>query len=352
MLSPPACAASASTGLQVTPALQHFSLRAAVLEAQCLAPSTAGRYHTSALYYVRWLLASGLPLQPCWHYPTEGLLQAYVAFLATTCSAETIKNHLSGLRFYLSYYTRVDWTGYLRLQRQLKGIQRSKGSMQQQKRPITMQLLLLWVLRLQGEWSSRVQCLVLACVFGVFGMLRRSNLVPGSTSLFVGRKHLRRSDVELVRDLYALRLTIRETKTLQCRERTHVIYIAGSRGAPLDPVRLWQQYIASHPAAADAPMFSFFDRAGQLVPLTFGGLATGIKELVGLVGLDPKQYAAHSLRRGGASGALESGMAPFFTKFQGDWRSECYLRYYTVTKSDMVAITGTMLRQLHGGARG
>lgn len=53
---------------------------------------TAGRYHTSVLCYGRWLLASGLPLQPCWHYPTEGLLQAYVAFLATTCSTETIKS--------------------------------------------------------------------------------------------------------------------------------------------------------------------------------------------------------------------------------------------------------------------
>jgi hypothetical protein len=340
------------TGLQVTPALAHFGLRADVLEAQCLAPSTAGRYHTAVLYYVRWLLASGLPLHPCWHYPTEGLLRAYVAFLASTCSAETIKNHLSGLKFYLGYYAKVDWTGYLRLQRELKGIQRSKGSRQQQKRPITMQLLLLWVLMLQADWSSRVQCVVLACVFGVFGMLRRSNLVPGSPSLFAGRKHLRRSDVEFVQDLYALRLTIRETKTLQYGERTHVIYIADSRGAPLDPVRLWQQYTASHPADADSPMFSFFDDAGRLTPLTFSGLAAGIKELVGLVGLDPAQYAAHSLRRGGASGALASGMSPFLTKFQGDWRSECYMRYLTVTKSDMVAITGTMLRQLHGAGQG
>jgi hypothetical protein len=40
-----------------------------------------------------------------------------------------------------------------------------------------------------------MQCVVLACVFGVFGMLHRSNLVPGSPSLFAGRKHLRQSDV-------------------------------------------------------------------------------------------------------------------------------------------------------------
>jgi hypothetical protein len=336
-------------GLSLTPALQYFSNRAAALEGQCLAASTANKYSDSVLYYVRWLLACGLPLAPCWHHPTEGLLQAYVAFLSATCAAATIRNQLSGLKFYLGYYDQVDWSGYKRLQRQLKGIQRSKGSSQQQKRPVTMQLLLLWVRLLQGSWGSRVQCLVLACVFGVFGMLRRSNLVPGSTALFAARKHLRRGDVVFVEELYALRLTLYETKTLQFKDRVHTLYIAGSKGAALDPVRLWQRYVASHPAAPDAPMFSYFDSQKQLVPLTFGGLAAGVKELVGLVGLDPSMYASHSLRRGGASGALASGLAPFFTKFQGDWKSDCYERYYTVSRADMVAITATMLSTLHAG---
>jgi hypothetical protein len=39
-----------------------------------------------------------------------------------------------------------------------------------------MQLLLLWVLRLRNSCGSRVQGVVLARVFGVFGILRRSNL--------------------------------------------------------------------------------------------------------------------------------------------------------------------------------
>jgi hypothetical protein len=60
-------------------------------------------------------------------------------------------------------------------------------------------------------------------------------------------------------------------------------------------------------------------------------------------------YASHSLRRGGASGALASGLAPYFTKFQGDWKSDCYERYYTVSRADMVAITATMLSTLHAG---
>jgi hypothetical protein len=274
-------------------------------------------------------------LDPCWLHPTEGLLQAYAAFLAATCSADTIKNQLAGLKYHLGSFGPVDWSGYTLLQQQLKGIRRMRGACQQQKRPITMEMLLCWVLQLQRGWDSRVQCLVLACVIGVFGMLRRSNLVPGSSSLFEGRKHLRRRDVVFVPELYALRLTLRETKTLQFQEREHVIFVTGSRGAPLDHVRLYQEYVAVHPAGSEDPLFMFKGADGVLQPL-FDGLASGVKELVALLGLDPSKYASHSLRRGGASGALASGLEPFFTRFQGDWKSECYLRYYTLGLRDML----------------
>lgn len=189
--------------------------------------------------------------------------------------------------------------------------------------------------------------MVLACVLGVFGMLRRSNLVPGSSSLFEGRKHLRRGDVVFVPKLYALRLTLRETKTLQFREREHTIFMTGSRGAPLDPVQLYLDYVAAHPAAPTDPLLMFVGDDGLLQPLTFAGLASGVKELVALLGLDPSKYASHSLRRGGASGALASGLAPSFTRFQGDWKSECYLRYYTLGLQDMLRISAAMLAQVN-----
>lgn len=150
-----------------------------------------------------------------------------------------------------------------------------------------------------------------------------------------------------VPELYALRLTLRETKTLQFREREHVIFVTGSKGAPLDPVRLYQDYVAAHPAAPTDPFFMFRGADGVLQPLTFDGLASGVKELVALLGLDPSQYASHSLRRGGASGALASGLAPFFTRFQGDWKSECYLRYYTLGLRDMLRISAAMLSQVN-----
>lgn len=299
------------------------------------------------LYFVRFLFVCGLPLDPCWLYPTEGILQGFVAFLSATCAAATIKGHLAGLKHFLATYGPVEWGGFVHLQRQLKGIQRVQGKDQQQKRPVTVEMLLLWVCMLGGVMSSWLQCVMLACVFGVFGMLRRSNLVPGGAQVFGATKHLLRSDVEFVPELYALRLTVRASKTIQYRDRVHVLYISGSQGGVLDPVRLYHEYVAAHPAAPDAPFFMFRNEAGVLVPLTFDGLSSGVKQLVQRVGLDPTHYATHSLRRGGARAALQSGLAPYFTMFQGDWKSDCYLRYYSVTQRDKLNITSVMLKQLH-----
>jgi hypothetical protein len=127
----------------------------------------------------------------------------------------------------------------------------------------------------------------------------------------------------------------------------HVIFVTGSKGAPLDPVRLYQGYVATHPAEPTDPFFMYKGADGALQPLTFDGLACGVKELVALLGLDPSNYASHSLRRGGASGALASGLAPFFTRFQGDWKSECYLRYHTLGLTDMLRISAAMLSQVN-----
>jgi hypothetical protein len=65
-----------------------------------------------------------------------------------------------------------------------------------------------------------------------------------------------------------------ETKTLQCGERQHVLYIAGQRGSVFDPVAMYLLYVAAHPASDTTPMFVYWD-GGVLVPLTFATLVAG-----------------------------------------------------------------------------
>eukprot|EP00877_Chromochloris_zofingiensis_P002807 jgi/Chrzof1/12527/Cz06g37130.t1 len=102
------------------------------------------------------------------------------------------------------------------------------------------------------------------------------------------------------------------------------------RGCKLDPVQLYVNYIAAHPAPADAPAF-LFDRNGSLEPLSFELLTAGIKKSAALAGMDAARYASHSLRKGGARAALAAGLNEHYTMFQGDWASNCFQRCYSMS---------------------
>ena len=45
------------------------------------------------------------------------------------------------------------------------------------------------------------------------------------------------------------------------------------------------------------------------------------------MGLNPKWFSSHSFRRGAASLAARSGVAPHLIQLMGDWESEAYKQY-------------------------
>jgi hypothetical protein len=272
-------------------------------------------------------------------------LYAYVAWLQRTCNHGTIKGYLAGLQFYLRQFGQVNWDHYVRMHRLLGGVKRTKGVNQRVKRPVTLPMLALWHAR-HPDPTSEQRCVHVAALFGVLGMLRRSNLVPGAVDGLARPRHLTRKDIVFDPTLYALKLTIRYSKTLQFQEKRHEIWIAGERGAVLDPVKIWLDYVALHPTLRpDQPAFVFGDPSGYTA-LGYKGLAAGVKQLCADLGLDPRDYATHSLRRGGASAALASGLAPYFTMYQGDWASDSYLKYYEVRTQDKIRITRMMVSML------
>ena len=73
----------------------------------------------------------------------------------------------------------------------------------------------------------------------------------------------------------------------------------------------------TQPAHARAPLFTCPSQAGP-VAFTYSMFISRLKAGLGRAGVDPDNYAGHSLRRGGASFALAC---------KGDWKSDCYQRY-------------------------
>jgi hypothetical protein len=60
-------------------------------------------------------------------------------------------------------------------------------------------------------------------------------------------------------------------------------------------------------------------------------LLSGVKQMASISGADPQQFGCHSLHRGGATFAAGCSVPAFYIKLQGNWSSDCYTRYITLS---------------------
>ena len=63
---------------------------------------------------------------------------------------------------------------------------------------------------------------------------------------------------------------------------------------------------------------------------SYNHFVSKLRDLLTGIGLNPKSYAGHSFRRGGASFAYLSGVPVELIKALGDWRSDTILIYLTM----------------------
>jgi site-specific recombinase XerD len=126
--------------------------------------------------------------------------------------------------------------------------------------------------------------------------LRRSELV----ALEVG-------DLALVAD--GFRLTVRKSKTDQEGEGAEIAIPRGYRLRPVEAVQTW---LAAAEISA-GPLFRPVLKGGRIQPeaLTAFSVALIVKHYAERAGLDPKNFAGHSLRAGFCTSAAEAGASIF-----------------------------------------
>ncbi|WP_410173612.1 tyrosine-type recombinase/integrase [Frankia nepalensis] len=150
---------------------------------------------------------------------------------------------------------------------------------------------------------------------GFAGCLRRSELVG-----------LDVADIDVTAD--GLVLTIRSSKTDQRGEGALVGVAYGSYRQTC-PVRAWQAWAAAA-ALAGGPAFRGVNRhgaggAGRLHP---SSVARIVQRRAEAAGLDPADFAGHSLRSGFATAAARAGASDRAIMRQGRWRSASSLDSY------------------------
>ena len=306
------------------------------------AASTEATYGRHQKYYVTFMLA--LDFAAYMWAPLEAHLVLYVTFLARTCSFNTIKGYLQGVRvFYLERGLPNPLEDAPQLARALKGIRRTRGDAVKRKLAIDPVMLRQWLGLLDVQRDDGDLVLITAMVIDFYGFFRKSNIAVAGRAAADDTKVIRREDISVDLESYCLWVRVRWSKTIQFQERELRVPIAGVPGDPLDPVALWLAVCQRVSAAPSAHAFSYPSRkGGPLVPLTHAVFVRRTKQLASRIGIDERSISGHSFRRGGATYAFSVGVSGELIKCQGDWKSHVYLIYLDMSDQQRLSVTRLM----------
>ena len=194
----------------------------------------------------------------------------------------------------------------------LRGIKRTRGTAQQQAKPLVRDDLMLVLDRLGGTpKEARDRALLL---IGFAGGFRRSELVG-----------LDRADVEHVRQ--GLVVTLRFSKTDQEGAGRRVGIPHGrTRHCPVTALDAW----LAVSGISDGPIFRPLDRHGHIHPERLSGEAVSLvlRERVAAAGINPTGFSGHSLRAGFATSAAQAGVSTLKIRAQTGHASDAMLARY------------------------
>ena len=194
------------------------------------------------------------------------------------------------------------------------GIRRTRGVRPNRKAALDTSLLARVVAGLRDDDLADVRDGALLLI-GFAGCLRRSELVGLDVA-------------DLLETPDGVVLTIRASKTDQ-EAAGALVGVAYGSYRPTCPVRAWRAWVDAA-ALTDGPAFRAVNRHGQVAPgrLYPGSVARIVQRRVAAAGLDPADFAGHSLRSGFATAAARAGVADRSIMRQGRWRSSASLDGY------------------------
>ena len=181
-------------------------------------------------------------------------------------------------------------------------------------------------------------------LFMFFTMLRKSNVLPQSLNSETFTKVVKRSQV--LYTIMFLLVSITSSKTIQYSDRVLRIPISAIPGSHLCPVQAYRSLLSMVTIQLSYPAFCY-NSSGMVIPLTYSVFVKQFRAWLSQIGVScDKLYCTHSFRRGGATFAFQSGVSPNLIKCQGDWKSDCYLKYVKLNVSDKIVTTSLMAKSI------
>ena len=312
---PIAPTAAPSETAQLEAAAADLEARAQELEQHARAKNTRRGYAADWNHFAAWCAATGREALPA----TSATVRLYLTAHATTRSASTLERRLVAIGRKHETAGHEPPTRANAVRNVLSGIKRSQAREGGMGRGARTALLLadlrVIVAKLPHEtvlWAKRDRALLL---LGFAGAFRRSEIVA-----------LNVADIASTRE--GLVITLRQSKTDQQGEGRKVGIPYGVDAA-LCPVTAYREWLQSAGIVKGA-VFRRIDRHGHIGPnrLHPNSVADIVKTAVVRGGLDPAQFAGHSLRSGFATSAAVQGVPERDIAKQTGHKSMKQLRKY------------------------
>ena len=262
------------------------------------AESTKKSYATHLKRYFEFCAIIGRPPVPA----TQETIAQYAAYLARDIKATSIRQYLNIIRLLhveAGFKNPLHENWYIKST--LTGIERLLGEPAVRRTPINPVILMCLHPQLEDTVVDRMFWAGALIMF--YGLLRKSNLFPESTTSFDPAKQFTRSDFVQNQD-GSISVNVKYSKTNQFHRRKFEFKLL-----PINHVL--SPTAALHRAFQGAvlpPNASAFVSSSGGTPMTGREFNAKLKVLIGAAGLDPVGYSSHSFRRGGACWALQCGI--------------------------------------------
>lgn len=297
------------------------------------AAGTIDKYLRDWALFVHWLAGHRPNIDPCPAPPAA--LGLYIGALREAgLTKQTILGRVAAIVYVHDVAGFSPPTFDPTVKREIRGLRRQndgarKGRAAIERSMATEMIKALPISSEQSRWKLRRDLRDRAIfALGWLSALRRSNIAA-----------LARSDVRIARDDLKhrryLQIHVAASKTDQERRGRDMAVNELPPDEPLCAVRAIEAWLAETAGeiADDGPLFPAFNRSGRgFKPKAIGGadVAQVVKRLAALAGFTPETLAAHAMRRGFATSAINKGVGRAVVMKHGGWKSTAMLDRYTI----------------------
>ena len=277
------------------------------------ASTTRRAYESDWRGFTAWCSARGCTALPA----AEAVVACYISDLAHKGrKSATVGRHVAAIAYHHKQAGQPSPVGEV-VRSVLRGIRRVVGTAPQGKSPLT---------------SDLVTQMVALCPDTLTGKRDRALLLFAFAGAFRGSEVAALRVEDLTKTDDGLLVTIRRSKTDQTGQGQQIGIPRGSKLQPCKALEAW----LSAANITSGPLFRGISKGDRIHPngLRHRALTAVLKRYCGRLGLNPAEFAAHSLRSGYLTSAAQGGASIWKLAEQSRHRSLDTLRGY-VKKVDL-----------------